>query len=395
MTRILVAALALAGCYRPNVASCQYECATSGTPCPSGLECVANMCVHPGEACSDGGIVDAPADVMPCTGFGFTPKAFAIDATAYGFTVVDLDGDGKLDVVIAVDGPTLKLDYLLGDGAGSFAPLDAQILSSDEPFGVVAFALAAGGNEVVYFNTANELRGYVYGQASSTIYTANPTVTAIAVGDLNNDKQADLVSLSDATTATFQTSIGHGNGTFTSVTTAAVASGGKGVAIGDVTDDGNADIVTAGNTLQVSAGDGAGGINSVPMVINGPFSAVALGDVDSDGKLDIVVTDPTGHLETLLATGTQMTTSIGTGATGVALGDFDGDGALDAVVSVTGNVQVLLGHRDGSFTSFHTYAATMAIGVAVADLDGNGRPDVVAVDSGTNDARVLLNTCAP
>lgn len=56
MVRCVLAGVlfAVTACYQPDVASCTYTCAAGATPCPDGMSCVADRCVHEGDTCDDG-----------------------------------------------------------------------------------------------------------------------------------------------------------------------------------------------------------------------------------------------------------------------------------------------------------------------------------------------------
>jgi hypothetical protein len=175
--------------------------------------------------------------------------------------------------------------------------------------------------------------------------------------------------------------------------------GGVFVAVGDLNGDGHADIVTgagAGGGPEVRAFDGL-----TTAVIRSFFAydpgflggiAVAACDVDGDGHADIVTgAGPGGgpHVQVFSgATGANIRSFFAydpglTAGIFVACGDLDGDGIPDIVTGVGAgggpHVQVFGGATGGVLASFFAYdpGALGGVRVAVADLDGDGRAELV------------------
>ena len=125
-----------------------------------------------------------------------------------------------------------------------------------------------------------------------------------------------------------------------------------------------------------------------------PFG-LALGDVDEDGNLDVMVNDDlyfgTHGLHLLLGLGdgtlaTPIALSISEQLQSPRLADLDGDGHLDLIgivrvaASNYGNwfLQTYVGHGDGTFTSgTSTAISKWSRVVRLHDLDGDGRYDAL------------------
>ena len=64
--------------------------------------------------------------------------------------------------------------------------------------------------------------------------------------------------------------------------------------------------------------------------------------------------------------------------TAVAVADVNNDGIPDAIVGTAGGTNVLLGHRDGSFSAPISVARSGVWALAVADFNNDGKMDIAA-----------------
>jgi hypothetical protein len=176
------------------------------------------------------------------------------------------------------------------------------------------------------------------------------------------------------------------------------------LAVADVNNDGRPDVLvtnTQSGTLGVLLGNGSGGFSLQPNspTTGGNFpNGIAIADVSGDGNPDVLVANNNGRLGVLLGNGAGGFTlqanpaQIGTGnnsARDLMVADMNGDGNLDAVVvsNVPGYVSILLGNGRGGFaqaSSTSTGNISQIYGpysLAVANVTKDNRPDVLAVNN--------------
>lgn len=173
--------------------------------------------------------------------------------------------------------------------------------------------------------------------------------------------------------------------------------GGVRAAVGDVTGDGVADLVTAagvGGGPHVKVFDGAtggevGGFYAYHAGFIGGVT-VAVGDVTGDGVAEIVTGVGAGggpHVRVFTPAGAVVSEFFAfdpafTGGVNVAAGDTDGDGRAEVVTAAGagGGPHIKVFAADGRTTaSFYAYHAGFAggVNVGVGDVTGDGRAEVV------------------
>ncbi len=260
--------------------------------------------------------------------------------------IVDLDGDGALD--LAVSGWPDRLELLVGDGAGGFAPLQS-----------VTVGTGAGG---------------------------------IASGDVNNDGLVDL-AVANRDSDDVSILLGQGSGFVGVAPKVPVGDHPSAILLEDLNLDGDLDLVTGhvlSNDVWFRAGDGQGGF--LGPVANGPIPgvgvrALAAGDVDSDGAPDLVVGSSSGPVSYLLGNGQggigpPSPVGVVGRCEGVLLADVTGDANPDVVATdfLSGEVVLFVGDGAGGFAPpSPTYVGGGPWRVRRADVDGDGHADVAAV----------------
>ena len=283
---------------------------------------------------------------------------YAANYYPFALEVQDLNGDGNLDCVVA-DQEKNDLTILLGNGDGTFSPrksIPAGPVLIEQTSAIAAAVADFNGDNIPDLAIAEGDLGYMDGGISvllgkgkglfqSPIYTnSNGALGVIATADFNRDGRPD-VAVPNGDGAVLL--LGNGDGTFGGalqvVTTQ--ASPARSLVAGDFNNDGNQDLVVVANGFLVS-----------------PPIYILLGKGDGT-----------------FAPARQFWSSSSIPQE-VAAADFNHDGKLDLVVNVNPNgIAVMLGNGDGTFRAPVTYATDeLPTGLAIADLNRDGVPDIVA-----------------
>lgn len=277
---------------------------------------------------------------------------------------VDVNNDGKLDLVYGATSQANAFVVQLGNGDGTYGA-----------------AVSYGG----YFSGHTR------------------------VCDLNNDGYLDIVGVGNGS-GKVTVALNRGDGTFATEKTFNAGMGTinlRNFELADINGDGVEDIInlsSAGNGYSVMLGNADGSFAlgvSYALASIDANSNFALGDMNNDGRIDIVysTTDGSGSVVTLYGNGNgtfggARTSLIGTGrATGVALGDLNRDGYLDiTTLSSTGNTaRVLIGNGDGSFKAALSFNSSVSYQQhTLADINSDGILDMIAADYTTGRVETLL-----
>jgi hypothetical protein len=171
-----------------------------------------------------------------------------------------------------------------------------------------------------------------------------------------------------------------------------------------VNGDGATDLVVglASGTLDVLLADGGGGLLAADRVkLDGGTYTVALGDLNDDGIADLIAGDISschvflgrgdGHF------GSPSAIPFDQPVHHITLVDMDGDGLVDVVGSWQYGIEIAYNRGGATFRSrASAYAVSAAgIGPAVADFNGDGTPDVATGGESQHSVSVLLNVCEP
>ncbi len=270
-----------------------------------------------------------------------TPITFSAGTTPDTVAVADLNGDGKLDLVVGNHGSN-NISVFLGNGNGTFQA-------------AVNYSTPAAG-----------------------------TPDSLVITDFNGDGKPDIaVAISGINASSVALLLGNGDGSFQAaipMPSGFHSPGTLRIAAGDFNGDGKFDLaVTDGATLSVLAGFASGSIPTPALYsLIGPGAAIngsiAVADFNGDGYPDIAVTTRDG-IFVLSGVGNNPFQTVVNyypflgGA--IAIGDFNGDNRPDIVTAdsvqdsiPTDTVAVLL-----NTTTYHTAPLTVATSPTALSVD--------------------------
>lgn len=227
---------------------------------------------------------------------GAAPYTASASGSVRSIATGDLDGDGFRDLVIALDlgDSSGSAVYLRGLGNGTFSTPE-PIWSTQGIAGAAMVDLDGDGRlDVViddFVTTARRLvmRGLGGGMLAPPLVTSLPILgNAPLARDLDDDGHPDLISFSETA---FIVTRGAGDGTLAAPVMAPTRAGGVIPAFADLDGDGDLDVVTGdGSLVGVMLGRGDGTFSEVQMFDAGAnLRTISTADVDADGRVDIVV----------------------------------------------------------------------------------------------------------
>ncbi|MBS1799704.1 MAG: VCBS repeat-containing protein [Acidobacteria bacterium] len=278
---------------------------------------------------------------------------------------LDVNGDGKLDIVLAGHTATI----LFGDGTGAFTVGKSYAA----PGTFYTARKGALGMDLVYATPAgfytlhNDGKG-VFDGLPSIYFTDSPVV-----GDFNGDGLTDLAGAESA--GGVYSIFGHGDGTFTFPTGTPVLPYGSLPVRADFNGDGIPDVVYVNQADTES-----------------PAFSCCSGSMlrSAKGNADHTFTSVPNYGNI----GSASPVSSYSYPRGIVAGDFNGDGKMDVAISYNDTVLqhrsalvIIQGNGDGTFAwdgSYWAISTTVVQGPAgidsrpfAADLNGDGKLDLI------------------
>ena len=329
--------------------------------------------------------------------------------------VVDLDGDGDLDVLAAAQDENTVAWYP-NQGAGVFAERQVITGSASGVCSVFSADVDNDGDADVLLAARDEDTIAWYPNLGSGVFDSRRVINSSADGaswisaaDLDGDGDWDVLSASmDHNTVDWYENRGGVFGPRQQITNQ--LNGVASVYATDLDNDGDTDVLAAsflGDSViwYANRGDGVFGAARIISSTTDGAWAVRASDLDGDGDPDVIAAsrdnDTVAWFPNLgrgeFGAAQAITTQLDD-ATSVDVADVDGDGDLDVIATgYLANLTVWFENQgQGSFGALRPIsdAYTGAMVACAADLDNDGDPDIISAAVRDNTLAWHENTTA-
>ncbi len=301
----------------------------------------------PGGYATDGEMEDCEvALARPLAAAGIFGPRSTIAAAAYSVSAADMDGDGDMDVIGAME-----------------------------------------SDEVAWFEN-NGIQGFT----KHSISSGSSTAMSVIAADIDGDGRMDVISAHTPGSGSGRI-VWHrndGNQSFTEHVISARSAGAGCVFAADMDGDGDLDVCAASwgdNTIAWYGNDGQEGFQE-HVITTGAMGATSVfaADMDHDGDVDVLSASPNDNTIAWYENdGSQSfirhrITAFAAGVQSVVAADLDDDGDMDVLSSSAHDGRMAWYENDGG-QSFNEHGfgspASGAYAVSAGDIDGDGDLDVV------------------
>lgn len=351
--------------------------------------------------------------VYPDGGFTFTSGSFSTGQSVAGSSSMadgDIDGDGKVDLVYTIffqNDITVKRNTTVSDF--SFQPVSLAG-AVQNPMAIQCADIDGDGKLdlvitsptfnvfVVMLNTSTP--GSVSFQPA-VAFASGSTPRALATGDIDGDGKIDVVTSNEGSNSisVFRNTSTIGTISFETKVDYTTAASPEGVDIGDLNNDGKPDVAVVGkdadNALAFKNNSTPGSISLGDQVgvATGDYPwGIKIADMNNDGLKELVVSNLGPNSISVFKNNSTTSLAFSAGESFgtyfsprlLDIGDLDADGKPDVAVgtsSSSNNVSVLRNTSTGAAFSFQDYVAYPAgpgaASALIVDLNRDGLMDLV------------------
>lgn len=333
----------------------------------------------------------------------------------------DIEGDGDLDLIITGNDQT---SVYFNDGAGNFTQSDKQSiynrcyassavlgdLDNDDDLDLITMGDSIDTSPGWDFPIPVGCQ-FMWDADEQTFVKQdidlNIRAGEIMLGDVDGDKDLDIVYTgrtqgTDESSLTSGILLNEGNGQFTTTDKDSniVNVGGSSVALGDLDNDNDLDLIVSGDgwdgpISKLYLNDGSGYFTEkqtqLQAYVNGTIS---LGDIDNDNDLDVLMTGTTGQFENEspstdlyindgnanfeLSNSDLLNVSNGSSS----FADVDNDTDLDLLITGNDNARLYINNGEGIFTPSNAAIRDVSNSSSdFGDFDGDGDLDLIVTGS--------------
>ena len=340
----------------------------------------------------------------------FEHRVIGHAADPWGKTIADVNGDGRLDVIISERGRKRVFAYL--------APQwEVQVLAMDvsPTTGLAAGDVTGDGRNDVVLAAEEDVR-LLTAPAWTMSRVGAGHLHDVRIADINGDGRADILGRN-------QTAFSEADPTI--VVFLNEASGwradtistrdGEGFAVADVDRDGRLDIVVNSvwlkNVSPPASRELSFEAHEYGRRWKWPHASIATGDLDGDGRLDVALapselagmryrvswlSQPVNPIDPWVEH--VLIKDVETVQHGLQVADFDGDGRADVALAQMrqgidpDRLAIHLNSRAPQGWSRQTLSESGSHGIQAADVDGDGDMDLLGANwSGDSPVELWLN----
>jgi gliding motility-associated-like protein len=341
---------------------------------------------------------------------------FAVTKELFDVVIADLDGDGKNDVVVTeIDDTGTEIIIYHNDAVTNTISFTTSTINISKPTvaittgdidgdGKLDLVMSRGGNTrnqiYVLLNTST-VGNISFAAAKSYFLTTGHNAHRLLVRDMDLDGKSDVVvtNTSNNLISIFENNSvpGNINLNFTAVELPITnAPSTNGLAIDDFNGDGKPDIAVTtflDSDIFIVPNNSVGGNLQFGSVIaisaGGNLNNIIAGDINEDGKIDLVVTKPiqneiavlTNQSTDAIAFSAPLVYASGSGSWGMSLVDYVGNGRLDIMVTSPSGASFTFFKNTSSggtlsLTKRDVAQTNRTRNVFSGDLSNDGKPDL-------------------